>query len=363
MISAILERVIDRVRGCAERPAASGLSDLLSPAQLDRVIQRERARSDRTGEVFSLATFSVGKGQSDSDTLAHIATYLRRRLRLTDDAGVLEPRKIGVVLPATSASGAWTVVDDVCVCVPAGLPLPKCTVFCYPSDWPAANGDEGSKTSQSGDDTQPARSLEQLFVRPLPLWKRWIDIAGASFGLLLFAPLFAVVAVAIKATSRGPVFFRQRRSGLGGKQFVMLKFRSMIVDAEARKRHLLELNEQDGPAFKIKEDPRITRLGRFLRRTSIDELPQFWNVLRGDMSLVGPRPPLPEEVVQYQTWHRRRLEVTPGLTCIWQVEGRSRVSFEQWMRMDVRYIRSKGLWLDFKLLLKTFLSMVLRMGV
>lgn len=362
MIPAFLMKLVLEARRFARRPLTSALRSLLSAEQLNWILQRERARSDRTGEVFSLAVFAVGGSAADSDTLTHLARILQRRLRLTDDAGLLEDRKIGVILPATPASGAWTVIDDVCTCVPAGLPLPECTVYCYPTDWSAEENaddkDEGERTGAG----RPVQTMEKLLVRRLPLWKRTIDIAGASFGLFLLAPLFAIVAVAIKATSAGPVFFRQNRSGLGGEPFVMLKFRSMGVDAEARKRQLMSLNEQDGPAFKIKNDPRTTRIGRFLRRTSIDELPQLWNVLRGDMSLVGPRPLPCDETESCRGWLRQRLEVTPGLTCIWQVSGRSTVSFAQWVRMDVQYIRSRSLGGDVKLLLKTLPAVVSRRG-
>jgi lipopolysaccharide/colanic/teichoic acid biosynthesis glycosyltransferase len=201
-----------------------------------------------------------------------------------------------------------------------------------------------------------------MFHRVLPLWKRSLDILGAACGLLLLAPLFAVVALAIKLTSPGPVFFRQKRSGLGGRPFFMWKFRSMVVDAETKKKELLALNEQDGPAFKIKRDPRITPLGRFLRATSIDELPQLINVLLGDMSLVGPRPLPCHETARCAGWQRQRLEVTPGLTCIWQIKGRSRVSFADWVRMDIQYIRNTSLLQDLKLLLMTVPALLLRKG-
>ncbi len=363
MMPSILTKIIRRGRASAQRRASSALADLLSPLQIDRVIQRERARSDRTGELFSLVTFTVGHSAPDSETLAHLAIFLQRRLRLTDDVGLLTPRKIGVVLPATSASNAWNVVNETCLCIPAGLPLPACEVYCYPMEWPTEGILDDNDEDDSVSDGHATQPLERLFLRPIPFWKRFIDVAGSSFGLFMLAPLFALTALAIKATSRGPVFFRQKRVGLGGKPFILIKFRSMVVDAEARKRHLITLNEQDGPAFKIKNDPRITAVGRFIRASSIDELPQLWNVLRGDMSLVGPRPPLYDEVAKYETWHRRRLEVTPGLTCIWQVAGRSRVSFAEWIRMDVRYIRSRfPLWADLKLLILTLPALLFRRG-
>jgi lipopolysaccharide/colanic/teichoic acid biosynthesis glycosyltransferase len=208
-----------------------------------------------------------------------------------------------------------------------------------------------------------ALGLDHLFVRETPLWKRAFDVVGASLGLLVLLPVFAVIALAIKATSRGPVFFRQLRSGRGGRPFVMYKFRTMTVGADARKSELLHLNEQDGPAFKIRNDPRVSRLGRWLRQTSLDELPQLWNVLVGDMSFVGPRPLPCAETDACARWHRRRLHIVPGLTGLWQVKGRSRVTFDEWMRMDLQYAGSQSLWQDLKLLLLTVPAVVLQKGV
>ncbi len=185
------------------------------------------------------------------------------------------------------------------------------------------------------------------------LVKRLLDISGALFGLLLASPVLLGAALAIKLGSRGPVFFSQVRAGRHGRKFRMLKFRSMVVDAEALRAKLEHLNEMGGPVFKIKHDPRITRVGRFLRSTSIDELPQLFNVLLGDMSLVGPRPPLPSEVTQYEAWQRRRLSVKPGLTGLWQVSGRNQVDFEQWMELDLQYIDNWSLWLDLKIIART----------
>jgi lipopolysaccharide/colanic/teichoic acid biosynthesis glycosyltransferase len=152
------------------------------------------------------------------------------------------------------------------------------------------------------------------------------------------------------------------RAGLGGRSFWLYKFRTMVVGAETKKKDLMELNEQDGPAFKIKNDPRVTRVGSFLRKTSIDELPQLWNVLKGDMSLVGPRPLPVEESAECNPWQRKRLEVTPGITCIWQVRGRSKVTFAEWCRMDINYVRNLKLFHDIKILLQTLPSVLLRRG-
>jgi exopolysaccharide biosynthesis polyprenyl glycosylphosphotransferase len=184
--------------------------------------------------------------------------------------------------------------------------------------------------------------------------KRGMDLAISSTLLVLLSPLLLLVAVLIKLDSPGPVFFRQRRVGLNGRVFVLLKFRSMVEGAEKMLADLKAKNEMKGPVFKIRDDPRVTRIGRFIRRLSIDELPQLINVLRGDMSLVGPRPPLPKEVSMYMRKQRRRLSMRPGLTCIWQVSGRNEIpDFEQWAKLDLQYIDNWSLWTDFRLLVRT----------
>jgi exopolysaccharide biosynthesis polyprenyl glycosylphosphotransferase len=188
----------------------------------------------------------------------------------------------------------------------------------------------------------------------LPLLvKAVLDRIGAMFGVLLSAPVMLFAALAIKIDSRGPVFFRQTRLGLNGKPFKMLKFRTMCSDAELKKRSLMEKNEMSGPVFKIKKDPRVTKVGKVLRKFSVDELPQFFNVLSGEMSLVGPRPPLPAEVERFEPWQHRKLSVRPGLTCLWQVNGRNSIDFEEWMLLDLHYIDNWSLWMDAKILAKT----------
>jgi exopolysaccharide biosynthesis polyprenyl glycosylphosphotransferase len=184
--------------------------------------------------------------------------------------------------------------------------------------------------------------------------KRSFDIVITTIALILLSPLLLTVALLIWLDSKGPIFFSQLRVGKGGKEFKMWKFRSMYVDAERRKQELMKQNEmQGGVLFKLKQDPRVTRVGKILRKFSIDELPQLWNVLRGDMSLVGPRPPLPNEVQEYTCHQRKRLEVTPGITCIWQVSGRSDIPFHQQVEMDLEYIRNQSLTYDLIILLKT----------
>jgi exopolysaccharide biosynthesis polyprenyl glycosylphosphotransferase len=183
--------------------------------------------------------------------------------------------------------------------------------------------------------------------------KRAVDVIGAALGLTLGAPFLGIVAAAIRLDSPGPAIFRQTRVGVNGRTFEMYKFRSMYEGAEEQLEEIRDLNEVAGPIFKMKDDPRVTGVGRILRRASLDELPQLWNVLRGDMSLVGPRPPLPSEVGQYMEWHKKRLEVRPGVTGLWQVSGRSLVSFDEQCLLDIYYIENWSLWLDFKILMRT----------
>jgi lipopolysaccharide/colanic/teichoic acid biosynthesis glycosyltransferase len=184
--------------------------------------------------------------------------------------------------------------------------------------------------------------------------KRLLDIMGASVGLLFFLPVFLLIAIWIKMEDpKGSVLFYQQRVGKNEKLFNMYKFRSMVSGAEGLLESLLEKNEIEGPMFKMKEDPRITKAGIFLRKTSMDELPQLWNVLRGDMSLVGPRPPIMREVEQYSTYHKQRLQVTPGCTGLWQISGRNNLKFEQMVQLDLQYITNRGIFYDLKIILKT----------
>ena len=240
----------------------------------------------------------------------------------------------------------------------------RISIYLYPADWHSQ--DFAMRLADGYLDL--LRDQPQGFQLVL---KRALDIVGSSLALLLLSPLFAAIAIAIKLTSRGPVIFRQTRIGQYHREFTFLKFRSMYADNDPSIHrsfvaNLIEGGEQD-PAttgeFKIKNDPRVTPLGRFLRRSSLDELPQFWNVLRGDMSLVGPRPPVPYEVECYSTWHRRRLlAAKPGLTGLWQVMGRSRVRFDEMVRLDLRYATRWTLWLDLKILAQTPRAVLMARG-
>lgn len=192
--------------------------------------------------------------------------------------------------------------------------------------------------------------------------KRVFDLVVGTLILILLIPILPLIAVMIRLDTRGPVFFRQDRVGEGGKLFKFYKFRSMIHEADKSKASLIDLNEQDGPIFKIRSDPRITSVGRFLRRSSLDEIPQIFNVLKGDMSVVGPRPPLPSEVVNYQPWHMGRLAVKPGITCLWQISGRSQIGFNEWMRLDMEYLKTRSFRTDLLIFLKTIPAVIARKG-
>jgi len=360
----------------------------LTPRTFAAALERERDRADRSNVPFALVVFDCGRSRECRDAMVDV---LSRRLRLADEFGRLEATRVGALLPATDAGGAWTVADDACLSLPDDSPLPECEVFVYPSA-------DGSNRTEPAKGTRPlARTVElasrssvelginragdevsvrdasvgepvatarrtapgvvrpfgAMFARPIPWWKRTLDILGAAIALVVLSPLFAVVAAAIKLTSPGPVFYTQWRAGFAGRRFRMYKFRSMVVNADDLKVQLMAQNEQDGPAFKIRNDPRVTTVGRIIRKLSIDEFPQFWNVLVGDMSLVGPRPLPCEESDQCLGWQRRRLDVTPGLTCVWQVTGRSQVSFDEWARMDLSYVRSRSLVHDMELIART----------
>lgn len=365
------------------------LSSLYNKDQMEFVLQRERSRCDRTGEPMSLIAFRLASKPS-SRQIVRLRRVLLARVRLTDEVGWLDNgMRLAALLPGTDKNGAQHVARDVCAAVQRyGLKL-SVGIMCYPDnlDELTAGGTDAADagtltrwdllpfvvegmidelTRENAHEQQgnraPVAPMQGLLVRPMPWWKRTIDIAFSAFGLAVLWPVLAVIAILIRLTSRGPAIFKQQRTGLGGRVFTIYKFRTMVQDAEAQKEAMRPLSEQDGPAFKLTNDPRVTKIGHFLRSTSLDELPQLWNVLKGDMSLVGPRPLPVSEADGCTQWQKRRHDVTPGLTCLWQVEGRSTVSFITWMRMDARYVAARNLTRDLKLLFWTIPSVLLRKG-
>jgi lipopolysaccharide/colanic/teichoic acid biosynthesis glycosyltransferase len=367
------------------RPNCDGTL-LKSCAELEDALRQERLRVDRSGGEFSLVRFSLQLDRAQANVLRSFEAALRARLRATDIAGRLPDGRIGIVLPGTAAAGAWVVADSVRALMPPGVEPVEFEVYEYPTRARDTDPTDGGEVKQQPDPAtaselpytdgapgetgealeagppRPVHSIESLFVQPLPWWKRLLDVVCAGLALVLLSPLLLIVAIAIKLSMPGPVFFSQKRAGLGGRPFSIYKLRTMVVNAEALQKELLTRNEQDGPAFKIKDDPRVTPLGRFLRRSSIDELPQLWNVLMGDMTLVGPRPLPMHEAEGCTGWQRRRMEVTPGLTCIWQIEGRSRVTFDEWVRMDLRYASNRSIATDLDLIVRTVPAVLTKKG-
>ena len=262
------------------------------------------------------------------------------------------------------------VVDEVAVCLP-----PTAARYLEPITGLAAG--EGKTVRVPIDpveDVLPGavqEEFEGFLVRSLVhdgqrevglLLKRLMDIVGSALGLVLLSPLIIGAALAIRLSDGSPILFRQVRVGLHGREFTMLKFRTMLLGAEEQLSEIIHLNERNGAAFKVRDDPRVTRTGRWLRRTSIDELPQLWNVLTGKMSLVGPRPPLPREVAEYDIWHRRRLSMKPGITGLWQVEARHEPDFDRWVEHDLVYIDGWSIWLDLKILARTLPALLTHSG-
>lgn len=308
--------------------------------EVERVARNVDAHRDWGLEVIGAAT--DGTWRDD-----RIGPY--RVLGAYDDIpqSVLSGVVIDEVIFAPSAShGELKKVEDVLLQLEELGVVTRLVVNFLPQSLSTITFDEFGGLPLLTFSTAP-RDEVLLFVR------RCLDITLAAALVVVLAPLFALIALLVKLTSPGPVLFKQIRCGLHGRPFIFLKFRSMRTDAEVLKAALEPFNEMDGPAFKMTNDPRVTPLGRFLRRTSLDELPQLWNILRGDMSFVGPRPAVVEEVRQYAPWQRRRLSMQPGLTCLWQISGRSELTFEEWMRLDLQYIDNWSLWLDLKIALLT----------
>jgi lipopolysaccharide/colanic/teichoic acid biosynthesis glycosyltransferase len=353
-------------------PACDRMS--LDEETFRRMVAIERKRTERSLAPFLLMlleTTGEAKGESTRVTLDVILSALMTSSRDTDIVGWYKERAVvGAMFTGLAGNEKDSVAEMIVERVSAMLKdeltreqfeQVRISLHFFPDDW---NHDKPGR--QSNPALYPDLLTQDKSRRPSLIAKRAIDIMGSILLLILCAPAFMVIALAVKMTSRGPVFFRQRRVGQYGRCFTFLKFRSMFDrnDHSVHREYVRQMiagNAErvslkgDGEGvYKLVLDPRITPVGRFLRRTSLDELPQFLNVLKGDMSLVGPRPPIPYEVAAYQTWHRRRiLQVKPGLTGLWQVTGRSRVSFDEMVRLDLKYASFWTLWLDFKILMRT----------
>lgn len=356
-----------------KRRTDEGSLTLLSEPMFRKVLSLERRRSERSGQRFALMLVHAGEllqARLKDEILDAIVASLSVSTRETDLRGWYEKDTVVGVICTEIGSGTMTSVisalhSRVSGALRNGLCLEQVNMLhisfhVFPDD---LDSDDGGRPADVKlyPDLQPQDTPAKVsrFI------KRCIDIIGSLFALLILSPVLILIAIAIKLTSKGPILFSQQRMGQYGVRFTFLKFRSMYFknDAKIHQEYIRRFisGKHDGAqptgqesVYKIKDDPRVTPVGRFLRRTSLDELPQFFNVLNGEMSLVGPRPPIPYEVERYEIWHRRRfLEVKPGITGLWQVEGRSRTRFDEMVRLDLKYARTWSPWLDIKILLRT----------
>ena len=331
----------------AEKEAAAALSP---PEALRVHIQREAALAQRADLDYSVIVFTRRAWRVDAAGLRRLVEASLDVMQSGDELGWLDDDRIALSLPLTGAAqaaarAAW---------IARGSAVGDCAV--YSQHRPVLDARANAVPAV------PVHPLDVLRCDPLPRWKRVVDVVGAVVALILASPIMLIAAVLVRLSSPGVVILRQRRAGLHGVPFVVYKFRTMVQGAEAMKAALLQFNERSGPVFKMRHDPRVTKIGRVLRATSIDELPQLWNVLRGEMSLVGPRPPTLDEVDHYRAWHCRRLSVKPGITCFWQVSARGGVAFDDWVRMDLRYIERRSLLCDLGLLAATVPAVLSRRG-
>ena len=358
-------------------PEAGAPAQVLSEGAFQRLISLERKRSERSQRPFVLLLIETGRslpGEKNGRVLLDMLTALQVATRETDVTGWYRKNSVVGVMFTEIVLDSDLVLSTILSRIGSVLSdrldneqfsRMKFSFHVFPDDWDPKNPDRPSNETFYPD-LQEREKTNRLGRAT----KRVVDILGSLSLLVLLSPVFVMIAAAIKLTSRGPVLFRQKRIGEHGVPFTFLKFRSMYVnnDASEHKEYVRQLiagqaikhptngngNGNNDGIFKLTNDPRITPLGSFLRRTSLDELPQLVNVLRGDMSLVGPRPPLPYEVEAYAIWHRRRLlEAKPGITGLWQVHGRSRTGFDDMVRLDLRYARDCSPWLDLKILLRT----------
>jgi lipopolysaccharide/colanic/teichoic acid biosynthesis glycosyltransferase len=346
-----------------------------------QVLARERARVERSDYRFALVVFETGLEKPGNNTEINLLEELANRLRTADAAGWLQENRIGAILPNATANNAWSFATNIRMSLLAdGIHL-LCKVYCYPPQQMTGMESAGGTPDKPGAEAYPgpqfnrdcpAENLSRhYYAKETTITKRGLDLLGSLLGLIILAPVFIFIWGLIKAVSPGPAIYRQTRIGLRGRPFTFLKFRTMEIDADTTEhreylRSLIQGGEDrrnDSPAM-IKLDDRndnIIPFGKFIRKTYLDELPQLLNVLRGDMSLIGPRPPIPYEVSEYQLWHSGRFDITPGMTGLWQVSGKNRLTFDQMVRFDIRYIRGQSFWLDIKILLMTPLIIALEL--
>lgn len=377
-----MKRGIGAIASLIRERALDRRSAVLSTPELRHLIEIERSRSDRTGFEFAVIIFGRESRNRERDSAweSKLIAILVRRVRAVDHVGWYDVDHLAALLPATNSAGAETLAREVVRMANEALQAETTgfAVLSYPDH---ARGDDVSGELNGRMDesdapglrdgtslaVKPAEDLRSIVARRIPVWKRTIDIAGASVGVILLSPLFLLIAGYVKLLSPGPVIFRQVRVGYKGRPFTCLKLRTMHLGADSAGVHrdyYSDLMQSNRPMEKLdsRRDSRIIAGCRILRRAGIDELPQLINVLRGEMTLIGPRPCIPYEAARYLQWHSNRFDVLPGMTGLWQVSGKDHLSFEKMIRLDIRYARTMSLWTDLKILLFTvpaILGMVL----
>jgi lipopolysaccharide/colanic/teichoic acid biosynthesis glycosyltransferase/GGDEF domain-containing protein len=393
-----LMRLWNRFNPFAHLRQVKALNGIYSIAEFHALLERERARADRNSHEFSLLVFDMEQAAMDGVSMERLAQTITRRVRSTDVVGWYKERDIGIFLPDTPAPGAWKLAEDLCQTLVITAAPPFCKVYTYS---PRLSSDDNGKPEEleSGgvvtvvemvtsdgsrfshftaskptafsvlpstitmpERRRPAEKLELDGAPPLPAGKRIVDIVAALLAVAVLSPILSLIALMIKIVSPGPVFFKQARIGYHGKPFTFWKFRTMKVKADTlvHQQHLQHLINSEQPMTKLDSDSdsRIIPFGKILRLTGLDELPQLINVLRGEMSLIGPRPCLGYEARQYLLWQKRRFDAVPGLTGLWQVSGKNRTTFKEMMRLDIAYAMKKSFWLDAKIVLKTIPAII-----
>ncbi len=373
--------ITERIKKLTRKPLSAHditVDQLLPKEVFRKIIDRERDRANRTGEIFSLVVYLLPDVDKNSETLHLLADTLSSSMRSIDAAGWLDSQHLGVLLPETDLTGAQRFAKKINHESMSLKFLANYEVLSYPSE--ALINPENTSHSDGVAHSKAhtflwdewhiphaQRNVDYMFCLTKRLFKRCFDFIGASVCLLLLSPFFLCVAIYIKVVSPGPIFFKQQRIGYGGHPFTFLKFRTMRqgADSSEHQAYLATLingdsdkKDADKPMVKLDHDPQIIPGGNLLRKSCLDELPQLFNVLLGEMSLVGPRPPIPYEVKEYHSWHRGRFNALPGMTGLWQVSGKNRLTFREMVRLDIRYAKERSLWLDVKILFRTPLAIL-----
>ncbi|HEY3490810.1 MAG TPA: sugar transferase [Candidatus Deferrimicrobiaceae bacterium] len=340
------------------------------------ILERERARTDRTGHEFSLVVFGIGSATGSIQmTTRYLETAIRKRARNSDAIGWFDDHALAAILPGTSPDGALKFAEAVRQSAAPRITVLHTTIYSYPTNWIEQKGTACKASDEvaapggiacslvAPEPELAAQQLEPIFRRRFPFWKDTLDVVGALLALVVLSPLFLLVALFIKIVSPGPVFFKQTRIGYRGRPFTFWKFRTMHVDNDASQHQkylstLISSGDQPMTKLDAERDPRIIPFGKLFRQSCIDELPQLINVLLGDMSLVGPRPCLPNEAEDFNLWHTRRFDTIPGMTGLWQVNGKNKTTFKQMMRYDISYARQDSFWTDLKIIFKTIPAII-----